>query len=100
MDTERLQAWFRVLNHTDSVPERGYRRDVREYALVSYVNNIIGCYLSENYKIIPVFIERAKNHMKDNKANEKTFAYYEKVSEFLNDMESFLSEKASVTNIR
>jgi hypothetical protein len=100
MDTDKLQAWFRVLNHEDSVPARGYRRDVREYALISYVNNIIGCYLSDNYHVIPIFIERARIHMKDHEANESTSAYYERVAQFLNDMESFISEKASVTTIR
>ena len=99
MDSEKLQAWFCILNHKDSVPDRGYRRDVREYDLISYVNNIIGCYLSDNYPVIPVFIERARNHMNEYEPNENSLAYYDRVAEFLNDMEAFLSEKASVSKI-
>jgi hypothetical protein len=75
--------------------KRGFRRDVRECELVSYVNNIVGCYLSDNYELILVFIERARFHMMDCEANENTGFYYNKVEDFLLDMEKFLDEKYS-----
>ncbi len=97
MDGEKLQAWFRILNFKDFTSERGHKGNVREYDLVRYINNIIRCYQSDNYSVIPIFIEHARVYMKDHKGNEQTTAYYKMVSEFLIDMEAFINETASVT---
>ena len=78
------------MNAEENLPPMAFRRNVPAYALVSYINNIIGCYLSNNYKSIPVFIERSKIHINDNPANEKLRPYYELVESYLNIMESHL----------
>jgi len=78
------------MNAEENLPPMAFRRNVPVYALVSYINNIIGCYLSDNYKSIPIFIERSKIHINDNPANEKLRPYYELVETYLNIMESHL----------
>jgi len=50
------------LNSAEVLPPQAFRRDKFNYAFVSYVNNVTGCYLSNNFKPIPVFIERALNN--------------------------------------
>lgn len=75
------------LNSKEFAPRRGYRRDVHVYELVSYVNNITGCYLSRNADPIPVFIERARGYMEDNQATNDLLAYYDLVSKYLSAVE-------------
>jgi hypothetical protein len=60
------------------------------YTLVCYVNNITGCYLSKNEEPIPIFIGRAREHMKEFPAGEEWKKYYELVSIYLSQVESHL----------
>ena len=64
-ESEEINAWHKKLNSKEHSPRRGYRRNVRVYILVCYVNNIIGCFLSHNEGPIPVFLGRARKHMTD-----------------------------------
>ena len=99
MNKERsnIEGWHKVLNHPDLLPEKAFRRNASIYELVSYVNNIIGCYSSENFGPIPLFIERARSHMSENPNEHEQ--YYSKVEGYLKDLKVFLGTKASVTNI-
>lgn len=74
------------LNKPDNVPAKAYRRDVSVYELVSYVNNITGCYFSENYKPIPLFIERGRVYMDEN-YKEGVAGYFKLVEEYFSLLE-------------
>lgn len=87
-ESELISSIQASLNSKEFAPSRGYRRDVRVYSLVCFVNNITGCYLSKNEEPIPVFIERAREHMREFPAGEEWERYYELVSEYLNELES------------
>lgn len=80
------------LNSQEFVPARGYRRNVTIYSLVSYINNITGCYLSENSKPIVVFIDRARNHMTEYPPTEEWREYYEMARSYLDMVENHLRE--------
>lgn len=71
------------LNCSDIVPPHCYRRNKVHYDLVSYVNNIIGLYLSKNYEVIPVFIGRAARHMEEFPAGPESMPYYQLASRYL-----------------
>lgn len=85
------------LNAPENIPPCGFRRNVAVYQLVGYVNNITGCYISENMQPIPVFIERARDFIADNPADENT-GYYDLVLKYLEAVESYLSDFSKTTN--
>ncbi len=88
----RIRELQKQLNSVDCAPARGYRRNVTVYALVSYVNNITGCYISQNYLPVELFISRARTHMEDFPASEQWSTYYKMVEEYLLVMEERLKE--------
>src|SRR5258706_8516634 len=53
---QRIDEMHKVLNSESVVPGRAYRRNVVMYALVSYVNIMIGSYLSRNLSPVRLFI--------------------------------------------
>lgn len=87
MDTNRQHALIaqlhKQLNRLDIVPRHCYRRNKVHYTLVCYINNIIGLLLSENYELVPIFIERARIHMAEFPATEESATYYETVEHYL-----------------
>jgi hypothetical protein len=83
LEQHQLHALQRELNRADLVPRHCYRRNKVHYELVCFVNNIIGLVLSDNYEVIPVFVGRALNHIKDFPATEETEIYYPLVTRYL-----------------
>ncbi len=92
--TEKIHYLQQQLNKTENVPNRCYRRNVSIYELVCYVNNITGCYISENFDPIPVFIERSKQFMEVNSNNEWEM-YYHLANEYFEAIENSLGLKRS-----
>ena len=89
-ESEKLDEWHRKLNSEEFAAPKGYRRDVFVYELVSYVNNIIGCYLGRNLKPIIRFIERSRLYMERKPPNEDLKKYYTMVGHYLTDLEHHL----------
>ena len=64
------------------------------YPLVCYVNNISGLYISSNFDVIPIFIDRAYKEFQRlrkfyEKNKEQEAPYYELVMEYLMTMAYF-----------
>jgi hypothetical protein len=91
-----LKAFHAILNSPSLVPEQCYRRDKVSYLLVSYINNIIGLFLSKNYEIIPVFIARAATHMAENPPSASSAAYYRLAEKYLAQMRFFVGSFSGV----
>lgn len=89
----RIEDAHARLNSEAILPPLAHRRNATVYALVCYVNNIIGCYLSGNLRAIPLFIERAGEHMVSNPPPPETEAYYKEVSTYLEVMEAVVRAK-------
>lgn len=87
-----LEKMQKALNSKELCPRKGYRRDVPVYELVCYVNNIIGCYMSENFEPIKIFSDRAKIFIDDNKEDETNKEYFELVGRYLRLMEEYLEK--------
>lgn len=85
-----IDLWHKKLNSEKNAPSMGYRRNVVVYKLVCHVNNIIGCYLSNNFKPIPIFIERARIHIEENAKETKWREYHKMVLSYLRDIELYL----------
>ena len=88
----KIEEFHKLLNREDLVPDKCYRRDVGNYSLVSYVNNIIGCYISGNLKPIEIFVERARLHIEDNGHDTEAREYYNLVLGYLREIEKYLEE--------
>jgi len=90
------------LNSEEVLPPQAFRRDKFNYSFISYVNNVTGCYLSNNFKPIPVFIERALNNTEDSGTDcaeykKLAFEYFKLIVAYL--LESGSLEKESVKDI-
>ena len=76
----RMQAG---LARHDLLPPGSLRRNVSDYALVCYVNNITALLLSGNHEPVTIFIARAAEHLKAHPANAKSDAYHAAVTQYL-----------------
>ena len=88
--SRRIEAAHRRLNADDVLPALAHRRNAAVYPLVGYVNHVIGCYLSGNFAAIPLFIERARQHMAASPAVPRTETYYTEVAADLDMIEAVL----------
>lgn len=91
-----ITAFQQVLNCQDLVPDRCYLRNRGHYFLVSYVNNITGLYLSQNYARIGIFISRAAIHMAEHPPESSAEIYYALVNKYLLQMVYFLDTFCSL----
>jgi hypothetical protein len=78
-----LDAFHDVLNRPSRLPQQAYRRNVGEYSLVSYVNNITGALLSENAVVAAVFVARAAAHIGQSPPRSGYEGYYDLVNSYL-----------------
>ena len=95
-----ISEFQKRLNSEEVLPPQAFRRDKFNYALVSYVNNVTGCYLSNNFKPIPVFIERALNNTENSGADcteykKLAFEYFKLIVAHLLNSGSIEKENAS-----
>jgi len=80
----RLRQFQACFNRHDILPDRTFRREGRNYELVSYVNNITGLLLSSNFDAVPNLVARACEHMGEVPAKTpKSQNYYSVVSDYL-----------------
>jgi len=88
-----IQDIQQKLNSPEYLPPNAYRRNYRYYELVSYVNNITGCYLAENFRVIKVLIERIRNFIEINPSTEESRKYYGLVNKYITKIEEQLNEQ-------
>ena len=74
------------------MPPKAHRRNVLIYELVSYVNHITGCYLSNDFKAIEIYIERSRIFIENNVATEESSKYYELVDKYFSELEEWMNE--------
>jgi hypothetical protein len=96
-ESEKIEAWHKKLNSKELRPDIRYRRNAGVYPLVCYVNNIVSLYLSHNEDPIPVFIGRARKHMKKYPDTENCFEYYKMVTNYLDEIENHLKNHGMST---
>lgn len=61
-----IDQFHSILNTEEVLPRYALRRNSLNYTYVSYLNIIVGCYLSRNLCAVPLFIECAINHTEEN----------------------------------
>jgi hypothetical protein len=85
-----IDQFHRALNAPGLLPDHALRRNAIHYALVSYVNNITGLFLSENYAEIPLFVARAFEHMSQRPPEHAYLPYFALVESYLKQLVYFL----------
>ena len=94
----RIKEFHLILNNSDVVPEQSYRMAKTNFTLVSFVNCIVGLYLSKNYEVIPVFIYRLEKHMKEFKSTPASEAYYKLLAAYIRQIAFVLQNFTDVSN--
>ena len=77
-----IENWIEKLNNI--IPESYYRRNVKEYEFVCYINNTISLFQGRNFKLVSLFIKRSLDYL-DKIQNDKPLncPYINKAKEYL-----------------
>lgn len=86
-DNQKLFELAKELNTEQFLPDKAFRRDVVVHELVSCVNHMIACCISENVKPLPVLVSRARAFFEDNTGIVSNSDYFSKVYEFIEYLE-------------
>lgn len=78
------------INSPRLVPEQCYRMASTSYTLVCYVNQITGLFLSKNYYIIPIFLDRAYKELEKSKPERVSEQYRNLVKHYLSHVANFI----------
>jgi len=85
-----LQQLQKCLNAPDVVPEQCYRMNSATYPLVCYINQLTGLFLSGNYPVIPIFLDRAYCALTDVPHARVSEAYRVLALDYLGQMARFV----------
>lgn len=78
------------LNSSRLAPDQCFRMASPTYALVCYVNQVTGLYLSKNYPVIPIFLARAHEALVKVNHDRVSEAYRRLVLDYLSHVAHFL----------
>jgi hypothetical protein len=78
------------INSPRLVPDQCYRMASPTYALVCYVNQVTGLYLSKNYPVIPMFLGRAYEQANKVSGERVSEPYRNLVIQYLSHVAHFL----------
>jgi hypothetical protein len=85
-----MAAMSRAANKAEFMEARIYQRDTTIYLLSSTVNHVVGSWLSENFKPIPLLIPRGRRPMQETAATLEAQAYYDFVADYFETVEAAL----------
>lgn len=85
-----IKQYHTYLNSSDVLPEQWARPSAGHFFLVSYVNTIIGLFISKNYEVIPLFIMRAFRFLQEVPESPVSEHYCILVRQYLYQMAYFL----------
>ena len=91
VNRKTIEIHIQKLNSGDTISQSFYARNSTHYAFVSYLNNSIACFISNNYTGTILFVQRAYNEMvSKNKAYSNHLHYFILCQQYLRDVTSFL----------
>ena len=92
---KRFQAH---INSPRLVPDQCYRMSRMTYALVCYVNQVTGLYLSKNYPMIPIFLMRAYEELQAANPERVSEPYRILVLQYLSHVAHFIVDYGCLTD--
>lgn len=87
-----LERFHALINSPRWVPEQCYRMSSGTYALIGYVNQVTGLYLSKNYAVVPVFLQRALRQLEQVRDERVSEPYRKLVVQYLSHVAHFLAD--------
>ena len=78
------------INSPRLCPDQCYRMASPTYALVCYVNQVTGLFLSKNYYVIPIFLQRAYAALQEVDAERVSVPYRRLVEQYLSHVAHFI----------
>jgi hypothetical protein len=85
--SNELSRFHLILNSEGVVPALAYRRNKVIFELVSYVNCLMGCVLSQRRDVVPLWIRRCKLFLEQNPAQPDWEKYYGVVQNYIAEVE-------------
>ena len=92
--SDELSRLHQILNSEGVVPGIAYRRNKVIFELVSYVNCLIGCVLSQRRDVVPLFAERCRFFMDSHPAAPDYEKYYAMVRGYIAEVERVFGSTA------
>lgn len=92
-----IKQYHAYLNSSDILPEQWARPSAGHFFLVSYVNTVIGLFISKNYEAIPLFIMRAFKFLQEVPESPVSEHYRTLVRRYLYQMAYFLQTYTSTS---
>ena len=92
-----IKQYHTYLNSPNILPEQWARPSAGHFFLVSYVNTIIGLFISKNYEVIPLFIRRAFKFLQEVPQSPVSEHYRILVRQYLYQMACFLQTYTSTS---
>ena len=82
-----LSRFHQTLNSEELVPAGAYRRNKVIFELVSSVNCLLGCVLSQRRDLVPLWIRRCKYFIEQHPAQPDWENYYVAVQSYIGEVE-------------
>ncbi|MGK5070857.1 hypothetical protein [Janthinobacterium sp. RT4P48] len=85
-----IKSFQEHINSPRLCPDQCYRMASPTYALVCYVNQVTGLFLSKNYYVIPIFLQRAYAALQEVDAERVSVPYRRLVEQYLSHVAHFI----------
>jgi hypothetical protein len=82
-----LSRFHLILNSEELVPVMAYRRNKVIFELVSCVNCLLGCVLSQRRDVLPLWIQRCRAFLEQHPAPPEWAKYYAVVQDYIAEVE-------------
>lgn len=80
---KEIEKFHLLLNHDAMIPAQCYRMSNNLYSMVCYTNQVVALFVSKNFQMIPVFINRAYKQLKQFDDQPGTVGYRTLVLDYL-----------------
>ena len=87
---QEIRRYQEHINSPRLCPDQCYRMASPTYALVCYVNQVTGLFLSKNYYMIPIFLQRAHGALLALKPERVSEPYRNLIEQYLSHVAHFI----------
>lgn len=89
---KEIEKFHLLLNHEAMIPAQCYRMSDNLYSLVCFTNQIVALFISQNYQMIPIFIERVLKQLQRVESQPGITGYCNLVYDYLCEVTYYLDQ--------
>lgn len=89
---KEIEKFHLLLNHQAMIPAQCYRMSDNLYSLVCFTNQIVALFISKNYQMIPIFIERVFKQLQRVESQPGVMGYRHLVYDYLCQVSYYLAQ--------